>query len=1665
MVAVQGEIPGVGWQPDAAQVPTIDGNTRANNTVPFIFRMTEKTASLFPTGAQIAGIVADNTDATSTYAYVLDALGDARLVVRDPGVNQYHQYGVANALSTLNLALDTTADAVYGGQRATMVAGDTVVIQSVGATPENVLVDNLTIRASATSTDLNLTLGTVLVNGTPIAGGGVTTVTLADYALNSGANVDVTGNALGNTIVGNSGNNTISGLDGNDVITGGRGADAILGGQGDDTINYTAGDGVDTVDGGEGGPEVDGDLLNVTATGGDDHIFVNPDGIDPTRLDVDLDLVGSATAGADVELDVTNVEEIFIDTGAGNDTVVVSGDLGGTGVSQSTVTLNGGAGNDTLDASGVNGTSPVRVLFNGGEGNDILKGGVGTADQANYADGPAGYNITVAPSGTVTVEDISFDGTPGNGDDEGTDTLTGVEVINLNGTILDLTDAVRLFDSDDHLIGTFDTLQAAVNAVTEADSTIRILAGSELQGQVVIDGTLPADAARFEGLSIVGMSASAPTLDGSNSGVVIKAPADVVGTALDPWNSSSGTRAINAIVTVIGVVGVSISNLTVDGDGKAGTGNAQVGLTATAVFDYVGIAYVNSSGALDHVTVQEVRDGPLNGVQRGQAIYATNAAANADKLFAVTDSLVTDFQKTGILARNMDVTLSGNTVTGAGATTLIAQNGIQVSQDSTGDITGNVISGMGYTGTANASSSGMYLWNSAALTVTGNSITGVGESATNGPGTGSSTGIFVDGVDGSTITGNDFHDAAYGVWEFNDINPENNVDTNTYDDVAINHLLGPTETLTNSFTPAGTDGVDIYAGAAGDDILTGQDGDDTLTGNDGEDTLAGGLGIDTADYASESGVGAIVVNLTSAGPTDIDGDTLSDTGETAQTARDTFGDEDTLSGIDKVEAGNGYGDTVVLDGALADWNITFNSGSGEWSATGIAGSATGQSYTLDGVEKLAFQSSPTQSVHLVDPTGAASAYTSVQNAVNTAVSGDILLLSSGTFLGGIDIGGGAGGPTGKDITILGANHGLGDPSLWTEAATIIDRIAAMNGDLTVDGVKVAAKTISAGFINGSWDAIAFAETDGLANDALTVRNSIITIDATGAPTRGFGFNIGYNTDDVTIDNVDIGTFTGFTFAGTSYGVYLNGNNGTPNPNRDITITDSTFDVAPNRSVSIAFDNQIGGSQIDISGNTFGNIGANGVAAIRVFDFFGPAAGLSGPVDYSGITNNTFVNAPGASGSGAAVYGLLSNETNAVNPGEVVTIGQATYNNGSGPTYAQVINAAATPAGQVLFGDSAADIIVGSNAAASGDTIDGAGGNDHIEGLAGNDRISGCAADDTINGGAGTDVGLYDEALLDGATFNYTIVATATGLQVTEAVVQNLDEGTDTLTGVEVLEFAGEQVLFVDDNMAGAPYASIGAALAAANALTGPVTILVAAGTYNEDVLITRDNVKLISVAGAGSTVINGQAASTGAIAVQADGVTIGQASHGFTVNAAVNQTAAIWLQTGVDDLIVGGNTVNATTSTALSNEYGAVTDVLLEGNTFNANTSTGPVVYFNHPDSENVQVINNTFNSSGSVLPLGVEFERRRGIWQRLHRLEHLCGDRTVGCQQQRHGFGKRVERLLGLHRPDHSDGAGRCRPRGHHRRHRRHGDRALHPRRPGREPERQWRGERPHRQ
>ncbi len=129
---------------------------------------------------------------------------------------------------------------MFGGQRAYILSGDTVVVQSgdIGTLSSAVMVDNLTIKASQHSTDLNLTLATTFADGSAIAGG-VMQVTLADYATGLGANVDVTGNGLGNTITGNSGNNNLFGFGSDDTLRGNGGNDFIDGGANGDTVIYS----------------------------------------------------------------------------------------------------------------------------------------------------------------------------------------------------------------------------------------------------------------------------------------------------------------------------------------------------------------------------------------------------------------------------------------------------------------------------------------------------------------------------------------------------------------------------------------------------------------------------------------------------------------------------------------------------------------------------------------------------------------------------------------------------------------------------------------------------------------------------------------------------------------------------------------------------------------------------------------------------------------------------------------------------------------------------------------------------------------------------------------------------------------------------------------------------------------------------------------------------------------------------------------------------------------------------------------------------------------------------------------------------------------------------------------------------------------------------------
>ena len=96
--------------------------------------------------------------------------------------------------------------------------------------------------------------------------------------------------------------------------------------------------------------------------------------------------------------------------------------------------------------------------------------------------------------------------------------------------------------------------------------------------------------------------------------------------------------------------------------------------------------------------------------------------------------------------------------------------------------------------------------------------------------------------------------------------------------------------------------------------------------------------------------------------------------------------------------------------------------------------------------------------------------------------------------------------------------------------------------------------------------------------------------------------------------------------------------------------------------------------------------------------------------------------------------------------------------------------------------------------ASNDTLAGGVGNDTITALAGNDRLTGAAGNDALDGGLGTDTAVYSAA-----RSSYTVTTTTTGATVTGA------DGTDTLVGIERLEFTNETLALDIAGAAGQAY--------------------------------------------------------------------------------------------------------------------------------------------------------------------------------------------------------------------------------------------------------------------
>jgi Ca2+-binding RTX toxin-like protein len=462
---------------------------------------------------------------------------------------------------------------------------------------------------------------------------------------NGGDDVITAGNGLANlihlTIDGGAGNDTITGGDGNDTLLGGDGNDLIIGGRGNDTAQLGAGDDTFVWNPGDGSDVVEGqagfdtlvfnganineridisanggrvrfsrDIATITmdlngveridfhALGGADNIVINDlSGTDLAAGGVLIDLAGTlgGTAGDGA------VDTVTATGTAGNDAIKLfsfnSGDFnGGIGIigtpagivvthqeATDQLFVNGGTGNDTIDASALAAGS-MALFLDGGSGDDAIIGSQGddtiTSDDGNdTVIGGRGNDRVALGAGNDT-----FVWNPGDGSDTvegeaGFDTLVfnGANInenidISANGgrvrfsrdvgnVVMDVNGVERI---DFHALGGADNI--VINDLSGTDlpaggvlvdlaGTLGGAAGDGAVDTVTANGTAGDDAIRlfsFNGGQF-------------NGGIgIIGTPAGIVVTHQDATdqliiNGGAGNDTIDASAVVAGAMALTIN--------------------------------------------------------------------------------------------------------------------------------------------------------------------------------------------------------------------------------------------------------------------------------------------------------------------------------------------------------------------------------------------------------------------------------------------------------------------------------------------------------------------------------------------------------------------------------------------------------------------------------------------------------------------------------------------------------------------------------------------------------------------------------------------------------------------------------------------------------------------------------------------------------------------------------------------------------------------------------------------------------------------------------------------------------------------------------------------------------------------------------------------------
>jgi hypothetical protein len=244
----------------------------------------------------------------------------------------------------------------------------------------------------------------------------------------------------------------------------------------------------------------------------------------------------------------------------------------------------------------------------------------------------------------------------------------------------------------------FSTVQAAVNAASSGD-TVYLCGTTPYRGQVIDSTsiTLTGD----PGASI----AATPTWTASGAPLPPQFAAD---TLFDP----------QALLVIWGSgVSTTVRGLTISGPlpGNGGCAEDEFGVVV------IDGAFANITG--DNVTTIRDVTPALIGCQYGVGIqvgreywpnagFSTFVTVGFTGTAQITNSTVSGYQKGGIVVdgAGSSASITSDTVTGTGPTTIIAQNGIQISRGATASVSHNVVSLNQYDGPAGASATGVLVY-------------------------------------------------------------------------------------------------------------------------------------------------------------------------------------------------------------------------------------------------------------------------------------------------------------------------------------------------------------------------------------------------------------------------------------------------------------------------------------------------------------------------------------------------------------------------------------------------------------------------------------------------------------------------------------------------------------------------------------------------------------------------------------------------------------------------------------------------------------------------------------------------------------------------------------------------------------------------------------------